>query len=287
MRSSQFQHFPRVGLVGFGLMGGSLARALKTLPDPPHIRAAAESPEDLEEGLATGVLDQAVLHGPDLFTELDLLVYATPLGATLELMGRLVGLIEPGTLVTDLVSLKTPVLEKMREVGLSHRFVGSHPMVGGEGKGFSAAREGLFDGVRVWMAAEGAEEDSLEKVANLWAAVGARPARLDAAKHDEMMAWVSHLPQLVANSLAMAIGDAGFSPGDLGTGGRDMTRLAGSAPEMWEDLFRDAPQDLSRALQAVERGLSEFRDILDRGTAEEITALMQRTRRWLEEGEWS
>jgi prephenate dehydrogenase len=281
------QPFRRIGLVGFGLMGGSLARALKALSDPPHVRATAANPRDLEEGLAAGVLDEAVTHIPDLLKDLDLLVYATPLGSTLDLMREFAALLEPQTLVTDLVSLKVPVLERMKDLDLTHRFVGSHPMTGGEGMGFSASRDGLFEGVRVWMVAEGVDRESLGKVEGFWLAVGARPALLDAGKHDEMMAWVSHLPQLVANSLAMALEDAGLTAGEVGPGGRDMIRLARSAPEMWEDLLRAAPKGLSRALETVEKCLCEFRTLLDQGKAEEIAVRMHRTRRWLEEGKWS
>ena len=226
MTSSQIQPFRRIAFVGFGLMGGSLARALKTLPEPPHIRAVAGNPGDLEEGLAAGVLDQALVHGPALFEALELLIYATPLGPTLELMGDLVDLLEPETLVTDLTSLKAPVESRMQDLGLSHRFVGGHPMAGGEGRGFSASDRELFQDVRVWMAPGDADSNSIARIESFWERIGARPALLAAEEHDEMMVWVSHLPQLVATSLATTLGRAGFAPEDLGTGGRDMTRLA-------------------------------------------------------------
>jgi prephenate dehydrogenase len=160
-------------------------------------------------------------------------------------------------------------------------------MAGGEGTGFSASREGLFLGVRVWLCTEGANEEAVAGMNGLWEGVGARPAVLGAAQHDAMMAWVSHLPQLLSNSLALALEDAGFSPQALGTGGRDMTRLAGSSPQMWEDLFRAAPPELLSGLEAVAKGLGEMRDLLERSEAEEVSARMQRTRRWLGEGSWS
>ena len=287
MTSSQIQPFRRIALVGFGLMGGSLARALKTLPEPPHIRAAAGNPEDLENGLAAGVLDQALVHGPDLFEGLDLLVYATPLGPTLELMGDLADLLEPETLVTDLVSLKAPLLERMQSLGLSGRFIGSHPMAGREGRGFTASDENLFEDARVWVVPGDADSSSIARTKSFWEAIGGRPALQGAQEHDEMMVWVSHLPQLVANSLAMALGRAGFAPEDLGTGGRDMTRLAGSSPEMWEDLFRSAPKGLGEALKSVQENLLEIQELLDRGSVEDISTRMHQTRRWLKEGEWS
>jgi prephenate dehydrogenase len=264
-------------------MGGSLARALKGLPEPPRITALAEDEDDLHGGLEAGVLDDAVKTLGDLLPELDLLVFATPLIPTLELLGALPGDLEDHTLVTDLVSLKLPLAERARELGLSPRFVGSHPMAGGEGTGFSASRDGLFRGVRVWLCTDGASERSATRIHGLWEGLGARPAVLDAARHDAMMAWVSHLPQLLSNSLAMALEDAGLSPQALGTGGRDMTRLAGSSPEMWEDLFRAAPPELLSGLEAVEKELAEIRGLLERREIEEISVRMRRTRRWLEE----
>lgn len=279
--------FRSVGIVGFGLMGGSLARDLKNLTSPPFIRGHSLEAADLEEGLSRGILDEAVEEPGLFFRDLDLVVYGTPLTATLELLSHHESLMPPDALLTDLVSLKGPVLDRMKALGLSDRYVGSHPMVGGEGRGFSASREGLFRKARVWLVAEGAAPPNQDRIRAFWESVGARPACIDAQTHDRTMVWVSHLPQLVSNALGKALAEAGFLREDLGPGGRDMTRLAGSSPEMWEDLFRSVSGDLPGALAALEEGVRDLRERLEDGKAEEVAELMDRTRTWIQEGRWS
>lgn len=262
-------------------MGGSLARALKKLPDPPEVRALSTDPGELEAGLSLGVLDRAVESPEALLRELDLLVYATPLGTALELMKAHAPLLEPTTVVTDLVSLKAPIRDRMDALGLAERYVGSHPMAGGEGRGFSASRDDLFAGARVWMVPGGAPPITVGRVEAFWQALGARPEPLGARAHDRLMTWVSHLPQLAANALALALEAEGLGREDLGPGGRDMTRLAGSSPGMWRDLFRHAPPELPSALSSLEKELAGLRTLIEEGRSDAVAAGMARTALWV------
>jgi len=284
VKSPEANRFGRVAIVGLGLMGGSLARALKGLPNPPHIRATSRTPEDIQAGMDAGALDGGAEGHEELLRDRDLVVYATPIKATLSLMEEHRPFLHPGTVITDLVSLKEPVLSRVRELGLQDRFVGSHPMVGGTGSGFSHSREGLFGDARVWLV-PGAEGDSviLEAIRTFWLALGARPAQLQAEEHDAAMAWVSHLPQLASNALALALRRNGLRHSDLGSGGRDMTRLAGSGPEMWRDLLEAAPEALPHALGTLEKTLSELRESLLEGDLDRVAKSMDETRGWVEE----
>ncbi|MGW8268714.1 MAG: prephenate dehydrogenase [Longimicrobiales bacterium] len=277
--------FHRVAIVGLGLMGGSLARALKGLPDPPHIRASSLDPEDIESGLAAGAIDEGVREPSALLRDRDLLVYATPLRATIALLEEHRPHLESGTIVTDLVSLKVPLLARALGLGLEDRYVGSHPMVGGTGSGFGHASPDLYRGGRVWLVAagQGVSSPLLRTLRAFWGALGAKVAEITARDHDEAMVWLSHLPQLTSNALALAMKRAGFNRDRLGSGGRDMTRLAGSAPEMWKDLLEAAPESLPEALQAVERELAAIRTLLLQGDTPEVARRMVETRAWVEE----
>lgn len=279
--------FDRVGIVGLGLMGGSLARGLKALPAPPFIRALSEDPRDLEQGLEAGVIDEAPDDPKAFFEGLDLVVYCTPLEATLDLLTRHRGFLAPGTLITDVVSLKTPILEKIRALHLQSTFVGCHPMAGGEGSGFSASRTGLFTDSKVWIVADGAPQDSVRRMQAFWASLGAEGAVVEASDHDAMMVWVSHLPQITANALALALGTAGFERHELGPGGKDMTRLAGSVAGMWQGLFRYAPPNLPEALEALESALGEIRTLIQEAQGDEVAQVMRRTRDWFEGAKWN
>ncbi len=269
-----------VGVVGLGLMGGSLARALQDLPHPPSVLGISPDKEDLVGAEAAGVLDDAAGPQDSLPDTLDLLVYAAPLGATLSLMERHAGELGPETLVTDVVSLKLPLLDAATAAGLGPRFVGSHPMVGGTGTGFGHSTPDLFQGAHVWVTPGQAAEGRIQDVEGLWRRLGARPERVDGARHDALMAWVSHLPQLVGNALALALEGQGIRPHSLGRGGREMTRLAGSGPEMWRDILQRAPKELGPALEALEGELKGIRKLLEEDDLEGVEKIMKKTRQW-------
>lgn len=276
-RSVPFSH---VAFVGFGLVGGSLARDLRGLPRPPKITAVSTHPREVEEGVAGGILDAVTGGLEGALGKADLVVYATPVGAALRLLEEHRELWRPGAVLTDVGSLKASVLEAAEELGVGVRYVGSHPMAGGEGSGFSASREGIFRDARVWLVAGEAPPEARRRVWDLWEAVGARPGWIDPLEHDRRMVWASHLPQLAANALALALEGAGLHPDDLGPGGRDTTRLAASGPEMWRDLFRHAPGDLLTALENLEGEVGRLRRLLEEERWEEVARAMKRTGNW-------
>lgn len=183
-------------------------------------------------------------------------------------------------LVTDLTGVKVPVLARMRELGEARRYVGSHPMAGDHRSGFPASRAELYEGARVWLVRGDAEAALGERVAAFWGTVGGQPAWLGAEEHDELMAWVSHAPQLLANALAGALLERGVPAERLGPGGRDMTRLAASPPAMWAEILRVNAARVADVLEVLVRELAWLRDALDRGDVGGIQARMERTRAW-------
>ncbi len=276
----------RVGIVGLGLLGGSVARDLKDLPEPPIIRAQSLESGELAEARALGVIDAAPDDPEAFFDGLDLVLYSAPLKATLHLLEVHQPYLGPATLITDVVSLKAPVLAKVKALGLQSSYVGSHPMAGGEGSGFSASRRGMFSGARVWIVSDGAAEGLEEEVRRFWSLLGARCVKAHAVEHDARMAWVSHLPQVTATALGEILAEKGLPRSELGPGGKDMTRLAGSGPEMWRDILEHAPAALSEALRALEGAIAEMRDRITEGRTEEVEKQMLRTRSWFEGDPW-
>lgn len=271
-----------VAVIGLGLMGGSLARALKALPDPPDVFGVDRDPVAGAMALEAGVVDRFDPSGDGVVREAAVIVYAVPLRQALELVSDHAPSIRPTALVTDVASLNSSLVRRAHESGLGDRFVGSHPMAGGTEGGFGAARADLYDGTRIWLSA-GLEVESgaRERAESLWRALGGEPAWIDADEHDRMMAWASHLPQLVANALAGALDAAGFSPADLGPGGRGMVRLAGSSPELWRDLLVESAPATGAGLTSVSRALHVLADLLARREVDRIEEFMARTRRWV------
>lgn len=272
----------RVAVLGLGLIGGSLARALaERVPD---LTIIGWSPSLGERGqaLEEGVVQAAPTAWEEAVEEADLVVLAMPLEACLRVLPELAGLTGPDTTLTDVVSLKTPLMHVARTSDLTHRWVGAHPMAGSEGSGFGQARATLFDGARVWLTVDGAGERHVERVRALWRAAGAEPREIDAEEHDRSMALVSHLPQLVANALAAELAGRGVATDTLGPGARDMTRLAASPSGMWLDLFRHAPEGLPAALRGVAGILETTAAALESRDIERLEALMKDTRTWKE-----
>lgn len=270
----------RIGIVGLGLVGGSLARALKRLDDPPRILATSLVPDDLARAVEEGVADRVHDDPGAVASDADLVVYATPLEATLALLDAHRGRWGPEAVLTDVAGLKDPVVRRAAEAGAAERFVGSHPMAGTEERGYPASRPDLFRGARVHLVRGGASGAAAERVEALWRSVGARPGWTDARGHDETMVWASHLPQLVSNAVATVLAGEGVDPGELGTGGRDVTRLAASPPEMWAELLLLAAGEGGEALRAVARELERLAALVEGARRDELVAYLEATRRW-------
>jgi prephenate dehydrogenase len=241
----------RVAIVGLGLVGGSLARVLSgrgyrvlgidTLAVRRRARrsgAVAETCGRLEDGLA-GV---------------DLTVLAASPDVNVSLLRR-VARVAPDGIVTDVSSVKRPICAEAERMGLAG-FVGGHPMAGTENAGFGASRADLFAG-RPW-ALVGGRPAALRRVKRLVRDAGGKPILMDAAEHDRAVAFLSHLPQLVSWALAAAARRDPVASRHrtlAGPGFRDMTRLAGSPPELWREILRANVGEVDRALGAFRRAL--------------------------------
>lgn len=267
-----------VAVVGLGLMGGSLVRALKALDPAPRVVGMTENAADAESARETRAVDE-ILAAPEGLADVDLVVYAVPLQAFMDLLPSHAPHLE-GKTVTDVASLKAPVLEVVRKQGLDDGFVGGHPMTGGEGSGFGASRSTLFRGAHIHLMQDSGSEDVQRRVETFWRALDARPGWTDAEQHDRRVVWASHLPQLVANALAGALAGADIEPEDLGPGGRDMTRLAASSAAMWRDLLNHAAPKDAAALRVMADELEGIANDLDAGRFRRIEELMETTRSW-------
>jgi prephenate dehydrogenase len=272
--------FARVAVIGLGVMGGSLTRALRSLPRPPYVVGFTPAAHDREAALAAGALDEAAPSAELAAASADLVVYATPLRALLELQAQHAAVWSPDAVVSDLSSLKVPPAAQARALGVHGRYVSAHPMVGSAGSGFGASSSGLYAGAAVWLSGADLPAAVAERVERFWSELGARPAWIDAAVHDARMVHASHLPQILANVLARYLEECGLRRSELGSGGRDMTRLAGSSPEIWRDLLEQSAPQLAPALRGIGADLEALAALLEARDVEGVAGLMERTRAW-------
>lgn len=269
-----------VAVVGLGLIGGSLVRALACLSAPPRVLGVSPDPRDREGAeRQPGVV--AFADAAEVVGEADVVVYAAPMNVILDLLPAHASRFRPDALVTDVAGLKRPVLDAARRAGLAGRFIGSHPMAGGETVGFEGGRSDLFEGAQVWLCADSPRDPSrAARLEAFWRALRAYPAWTEPDFHDRLMVQVSHLPQLVSNALALALEAAGLAPGDLGPGGQDMTRLAASGPRMWADLLEHTAPEAAGLLRELGAQVGELAARLEAGDVAAVSELMARTRGW-------
>jgi prephenate dehydrogenase len=213
-------------------------------------------------------------------------VVAVPVTAAPRVLETLAPHLARVPLVTDAGSTKRGVVAAAERLGLGTHFVGAHPMAGDHRAGWAASRRGLFEGALVYLCPTAQTRGAaLAHARALWTLLGADPARLetiDAAAHDRRVAWTSHLPQLAASALARALAERDIPRRELGPGGRDTTRLAGSDPAMWAAIARDNADEISRAVAELERTLAELRAAVDARDEARVRGLLAAARTWAE-----
>lgn len=255
-----------LGVAGLGLMGASLARAARA--HDPSVRIVAVEPRGdvRERALADGVADVALAEPGPALAGCDLVVLCTPIAEIEALMAPVSRLLRDGAILTDVGGAKERVVGAARAaVRPGVRFVGAHPMFGGQG-GYAAATADRWKGGAVAVCTDG-DPGAVEAVAALHAALGAAVVRCLATEHDDAVAMVSHLPYLLASALSTAVREAGPLARLLaGPGLKDMTRLASFPFDIQGEVARrnqhlpDAARRLERHLTAILAAISESPD---------------------------
>jgi prephenate dehydrogenase len=279
-----------VGFIGFGLIGGSIARAIRAAPGGSSWTMSAWSPsgEGPNRAMSDEVIDRAAATAMDCLVDTDLVVLAGPPTACLtgldDLVGRWHATLPPGAVVTDVASTKGAILERADAAGL--RFVGGHPMAGLEVSGYGASRPDLFVD-RPWVIVPGrvARPADVAAVSTLAETCRARVVHLDAAAHDRSVAAISHLPLILAAALVESVAGTSRStaPDDwsiaselAASGWRDMTRLARGDPDMGAGIATTNAAALAERLRALQATLDAWRETLEQPDGPDERAIRTR-----------
>jgi prephenate dehydrogenase len=278
----------RLGLVGTGLIGGSIGLGLATSPDFEIVAGYDRDPANLSAAAAAGAVGKQAGDLTEVGSTADLVVVAVPVSSIARVVLDVAASCRPGTIITDVGSVKAPVVTEV-EAGLpdSIHFVGGHPMAGSEQEGFAAASPDLFRNA-CWALTPTARSapEAVAVVHRLVAALGAAPLTLEPASHDHIVAVVSHLPQVVASSLMnVAARKAHDAPPVLrmAAGGfRDVTRIAAGSPAVWEDILSENADAVGDVLDAYIDTLVAVRaDLANRNAVRAFLEDAQRARRGL------
>ncbi|HEX7044397.1 MAG TPA: prephenate dehydrogenase/arogenate dehydrogenase family protein [Burkholderiales bacterium] len=275
----------RLAIIGVGLIGGSLARALRAQGCVGEIVGYGRTLAHLDEAVRLGVIDGAEPSAAAAVRDADMVVVAVPVGAMREVFEEIEPTLAPEAIVTDVGSVKVPVVADAR-AALGERFpdfVPGHPVAGTERSGVAASFAELFEGRRVILTPEPeTDATALERVRAVWAAVGAHVATMTAAEHDRVLAASSHLPHALAFALVDMIVrmDEHRAVFDCAGGGfRDFTRIAASDPTMWRDIFMANREALLALLQQYQDDLQAWIDAVARGDARWLWETCARAKR--------
>lgn len=260
--------FARVGIVGLGLMGGSLALALRRAW-PSMLVVGVDRNDVIEEAQRRHAIDVAA-DDLGMLSDVELVVLAAPVRQNLDVLTSLPDILDRPVVVTDVGSTKRAFMDAARGIPGHITVIGGHPLAGAAAGGLRHASPAIFEG-RPWLLVDDEARDEAtrlearHRLERIVSGVGSKPRSVTADEHDQLVAWLSHLPQLVASTLLDAIGKQVGAEGLAlaGRGLRDTTRLAASPFGVWADIVATNRDYIDLALDDFEQRLAQLRRSLD------------------------
>lgn len=269
-------------IFGVGLIGGSVALALKQAGADTHIVGVGRSASSLHEALRLGIIDDGTSNIQSAVGDADMILLAAPVAQTTSILESIQPHLSAHTVITDAGSTKSDVLNNAKLVlgEQFNQFVGGHPIAGAEKSGAAAAMADLFMNKNVVLTPSSeTRANAIAAVTKLWLDCGANVSNMTAEQHDAIFAAVSHLPHLLAFAL---VDDIASRPNSLqlfnfaASGFRDFTRIAGSHPEMWRDISLANKHALLNEISAFEQELATVKQLLANSDSAGLEALFER-----------
>lgn len=255
-----------VSIIGVGLIGGSLGLALKKANLAQNIIGIGRREEKLQQALKLKTVDAVVTDIYFGVKKADLVILATPVNSILEIATQMMPYLKIGTIVMDVGSTKKKIVRKLTPSLSSSElyFVGTHPLAGSEGSGVESAKSDLFEGaVCIITPIPQTNEDALSIVRALWENIGAKVIEMTPESHDELLAYTSHLPHIVAASLADLIKLQGNQIIPLlASGFKDTTRISASDPVMWRDICLTNQEELLKTIREFKKILEKWENLV-------------------------
>jgi len=267
-----------LAIIGVGLIGGSLALALKEKGAVGKVIGAGRSEENLKLAQSLGIVDEWTTSLIDAVKDADVVFIAVPMGAYESVLKTIAPALKNGAIVTDAGSTKQHAIEAATCLPKHIPFIAAHPLAGTEKSGADAAFATLYqDHLCIVTPDETTDNQALTVVENMWQDAGAHVVSMPAVEHDKLLGAVSHLPHLAAFALVNAVNKQKtdtFDPLSFAAGGfKDFTRIASSSPEMWRDIALANKDALESQIDILMDELQNIRVALQAGDKESLTAL--------------
>ncbi len=266
--------FKKVAIVGVGLIGGSIALAMKKKKLAGEIVGVSRHRNTLKLALKRGAIDRGSLN-LKIIEGADLIVLCAPVGVILNQAREIAAIAPKSAIVTDVGSTKAEIVSRLSKI--FPRFIGAHPLAGSHKRGISNAGNGLFkDSVCVLTPNAASQRNALHKIKRLWSLLGAKVVFLSPDKHDKILSLASHLPHLVAFSLVSLLPQEWFR---FAAGGfKDATRIAASDSRVWCDVFLSNRLNLLRAINIFQKELSALKSSISRKDKRHLEAVLKKAR---------
>ena len=265
----------KIGFYGLGLIGGSLAKAIKERHPKIEMVATSGHLETVQEAFSAGVITNDALLTAEELSRCDMIFLCAPVRNNLEYLKELAPLLGSDTILTDVGSVKGSMHDAAKALALTDRFIGGHPMTGSEKTGFENASAGLLENAYYLLAPEAdVPQERVMRFRDFLSSLGALPLILDPKEHDRITAAVSHLPHILASSLVNLLertdDDEEIGKRIAAGGFRDITRIASSSPVMWESICLENREQILGMIGEFETQLREIREQIETGSGEEI-----------------
>ena len=269
-------------IIGLGLMGGSVAKALKNKNPEIVISAFDHNDSALDLALDVGIIDKKISTLEEINKlepkDADIIIIAVPVIESLKVFDAINGLFNSDITITDTASAKSLISDHLEENYSSPtNIILSHPMAGSHNTGVGYADEAMFNNKKVLITElQNPKDHCLQLVTNLWESLGAAVFKIDPIKHDEIMSYASHLPHVISYAVLNSImknpneNITTFSAGGL----KDFVRIGGSDPKMWTDIFLSNKDSILKAINAYKKSLDELSELLEADNEKSLQDLL-------------
>ncbi len=265
-----------LGFIGFGLIGGSIAKSLKkkNLDLTICVYTRRQNP-DLDQGVKDGVIDEIVYEINERFSQCDIIFLCAPVLKNVEFLPILKNIVKPDCIITDVGSVKGNICESAKKLGMGSQFLGGHPMAGSEKTGYASATDLLLENAYYLLTptTENKKED-IALLQELVTLTGANCVLLSPDEHDKITAAISHVPHIIAVALVNMVRENDNEEGNMKSfaagGFKDITRIASSSPSMWQDICIANGDSICNFLTHFEKQLQDFRNMIESENPEEI-----------------
>ena len=274
-----------LGFIGLGLIGGSIAKSAKRVNPDVKIIAYNRTRQRSQLAYDEGIVDIIADEVDDIFAQCDFIFLCTPVEQNNTYLSKLKTIIGPDTIITDVGSVKSPIHKAIEELGMEGNFIGGHPMTGSEKTGYENGSNRLFENAYYVISTSlGSPMEKVPEFEEFVKQIGALPIILNYKKHDLVVAAISHMPHIIASSLVNVVKRSDDNDGtmkQIAAGGfKDITRIASSSPEMWEQICTSNSESISLMLDRFIKDMQVAKQFVDNKDGSSINSMFASSREY-------